>query len=228
MPNVLLPIQPGTLPPGTCYPSNPQDLLNLFSANQNAVLNGTAFYNFGDTKPDPSLNAYPWFRTIDSRWYYFSGDWISSSNLNANERRIFVGTPTDLITYDGGDNGAPSDRSGPMWVIDNAFDGRSPMGIGAIASSTPAKTLGLLESYGEGNHQLIQAELPDCAFETNQTFMPVTLDINEGQEFASGGSGARRQLVVTSGGSDTPHQTVHPVYGVQIIMPSGRLYYRVP
>jgi hypothetical protein len=227
---ILLPIIPGTLVPGYCYPSSPQQLLNDFASNMQAQLaGGMAFYNYGSSKPDVGNNAYPWLNTNDMRWYRFDGVWISPNpETSADVRRIFRGDATALTTYDGGDAGASSDRSGPMWAIDHDFDGRSPMGIGDIPSNTPAHTLGLGDLYGEGTHVLVQAELPNCAFKTSQNFFPVTTDIDEGQEFPSGGHGARRQLIVTSGGSDTPHQTVHPIVAVQFIKRTSRLYYTVP
>src|SRR5688572_10156107 len=119
MPTILLPILAGSLPPGICLtgPDAEQNRMVAFAENMEAQLEaGQSFYNFGDTKPAVEFNAYPWLRTIDMRWYYYSGGWISPVNYDANDRRWYAGTLVQLQTYDGGDLGAPSDRSGPMWV----------------------------------------------------------------------------------------------------------------
>jgi hypothetical protein len=41
-----------------------------------------------------------------------------------------------------------------MWEVDHNYDGRSPMGPGAIPVSNPAKTLSLSEDYGSGTHAI--------------------------------------------------------------------------
>lgn len=196
-----------------------------------AQLAGSAFYNFGPDKPDPSLRSYPWFRTTDGRWYYFSGDWISPVNYDVNERRLYVGSLTDLQTYDGGDTGTPSDRSGPMWVEDTDFIGRSPMHPGAIPDSNPSKTLAVGENYGEGAHKQTLTEMVphdhDLEWRANTS--------GTGSDNVTGTPQAPTTTTFqteSKGGTGSPPDNeranvVHPCRGCYLIKWSGRLYRRV-
>ena len=125
--NVLVPILPGALPPQYCFTTWQQALVDFANAMK-AVLPGLAYYNFGPDKPAPELQAYPWLRTVDGRWYRFDGNWVAPTNYTDLDRRWFPGTLVELQTYDGGDTGSPSDRSGPMWVEDTEQQGRVPVG----------------------------------------------------------------------------------------------------
>lgn len=223
--SVLLPIQPGTLPPGACFTSE-QQRLNAFSEAQKAVLSGQSYYNFGSTTPAVENNAYPWFRTTDGRWYYFSGDWISpvGPEYHAGVRRLWASSAGSLQTYDGGDTNTPSDRSGPMWTIDSDFDGRSPMGPGAIPTSNPAKTLAGGENYGVGAHVLALSHIPEHRHSVQYT------NLTSGNGFPQVGTGDTAAHVfntdLAGSATPTPLNNVHPVRGLYIIRWTGRLYRR--
>src|SRR6185436_5578909 len=155
MANVLLPIQNSSLITD-CFGSE-QERLNAFSAAQFAVLNGNAFYNYGNTKPSVENNAYPWLNTNDMRWYRFEGIWISNTNYSLFDRRIFVGDVADIATYDGGDTEIPSDRHGPMWAIDTDFAARFPVGVGTFPSGASVAVTG---TGGEEKVTLTEGQLP--------------------------------------------------------------------
>ena len=234
MATILLPLVPGTLPPSFC-PADEQTRLNTYAAFLNAVLNGQTFFNYGSTAPAPENRSYPWIRTTDMRIYEYVGQWRSPVSYSAFDQRLFKGTLTDLITYDGGDNGSPSATSGPMWVEDTDCIGRSPMHPGAIPTSNPPKTLALNELYGEGAHQLLTTEFPKTLSLTatlpgNRT----NLESGGPQWLAPIGShGAMlttpstedATFVFTNTNGDVAHQTTHPVIGRYLIKWSGRLYY---
>lgn len=233
MAEVLLPIRPGTLPPGICYESE-QDRLVGFSENQQAVLTGMAIYNFGAVLPAPEYEIYPWFRTTDGMWYFYSGDWISQrprKDQDPNTRALYVGTLISLQTYDGGDTNPPSDRSGPMWEEDTTFIGRSPIGVGLIPGSNPPKTLALLEDHGAGSHIQTIAEMPVHAHP------PMDADVDGfwmHRTLGTGGNGnvggtpdAQRVAQTGTAGNGDPMSIVHPVRALYIIKPSNRLYYKV-
>ena len=237
MATVLLPIIAGNLLPDICY-QNEQSRLNDFAAHLQAQLSGESFYNYGDTKPDPEFNSFPWLRTTDMRWYRFSGDWITPYNYDQFTRAWFPGTLTDLQTWDGGDTNPASDRSGPAWVEDTDWPGRSPMHPGDIPGTTiPLKTLAIGENYGEGQHKLILTELPaqmplKATLPGNRT----NLEAGGPQWLAPLGShGAllttppteEANFVFVNTGGDQPHQTVHPVRGCYFVKWSGRQYRKV-
>jgi hypothetical protein len=229
---VLLPIIPGSLPSGACYNSE-QARLNAFAAAMEAQLNGEAFYNYGDSKPDVADQGYPWLRTTDMRWYYFEGVWKSPvPSYSLYERRLFVGSLGDLQTYDGGDTNPASTESGPMWEVDTAFEGRSPMGPGAIASANPAKTLSVEENFGEGAHAQVISELAQHSHAPESTLAdgflghavsgaPATYNVSGGGDTISMGATA------TAGAGDAFNVT-HPVRGAYVIKRTTRTFYVVP
>lgn len=223
MPTVLLPLQAGNLLE-TCFGSE-QARLNAFAAALFAQLPGSSFFNFGDTLPDVSNNSYPWFRTIDSRWYHFSGDWISAVNYDDGDRRLYGKSLTDLLTYDGGDAGAASDRTGPMWVEDTDMIGRSPMHPGLLPGSSPSKTLVLDEDYGAGSHAQTIAELAahTHALQWRANTSGTGSDNDTGTVLTPFTGSAN----VATVGSGTPMNMVHPVRGMYVIKWSGRLYRKV-
>lgn len=241
MATVLLPIIGGTLVPGVCFGSE-QERFNAFTAAQQAVLNGMAFFNFGDTKPSVANQGYPWLRTVDGRIYYFSGQWKSSvGSYDLNERRWFAGSLVDLQTYDGGDTGTPGTEAGPMWIEDTAFIGRSPMHPGLIPETTPffSKTLAVGENYGDGSHIQTTQEMAAHTHTPDPTkadgFLghavvgaPATFDVT------GGGSVINMPLTGVAGGNGlTPSVTqstnmVGPVRGLFCIKRSGRMFYTVP
>jgi len=251
--NILLPILAGTLPPGNC-PTTLQDTLNLFANNMQAVLaNGRSFYSIGDTKPAPEFQIYPWLRTTDGRWYVFQGVWRSPNNYDANERRLWVGDLTQLISYDGGSAGTVTPTTGPMWIEDTTAQGRSPMGPGAIPGTTsPAKTLAVGEQYGNGEYTLTDANgavglhkhpIGVCDPTSDDGVFPIqgatTVPGWSGHYIVGGGTQnypteTTANLFSLAAGNDgkgitaTPFSIVHPVIGIYIIKPSGRAFYVVP
>lgn len=236
--SVLLPLQPGTLPPGVCYASEQERLVD-YASNLQAVLDGQAFYNFGSSKPDPAYNAYPWFRTTDSRWYYYSGGWISlNPDRDPNIRRIWVGDLTQLQSYDGGDSGAASDRSGPMWEVDTNFAAKFPVGVGTFAGGT---SVAVNTNVGADEVTLTANELPDApvvpldgnsAITANRSVQKsgtVTgLSSNNGDFSGTDSGGIETDVNLKIEGNGQPFEIIPPGRGVYVIKPSARLYYFIP
>jgi len=251
MATILLPIVAGAWPQGYC-PATYQDWLNTTAANLNAQLNGSSFYNYGDTKPAPEFQAYPWLRTTDMRWYYFSGVWKSPRNVDANERRWFAGTLTELITYDGGSAGAVTATTGPTWVEDTDAQGRSPMSPGTIPGTDPAVVLAQGQSYGSGDHTLTTAEgalgdhihpvglcnpASDDAYFVltgTNTVPSYTGHYITGDGTVSPGDHTTANIYTLPAGTDgagvtsSPFSIVHPVIGWYAIKPTLRQFYTVP
>lgn len=254
MSNILLPLQAGTWPVGYC-PTTYQEWLQTAADNLKAVLeNGRAFYNLGDTKPAPEFQAYPWLRTTDGRWYVYSGVWRAPTNYSLFERRLFVGTLTDLETYDGGSAGiSGSPTSGPMWEEDEDYRGRSPMGPGDIVDTSPVKTLVVNEQWGSGVHTLTAAEGANAEhthgigvadLTSDDAYLPVggtsTVPTWQSQYVTGGGTPDHTQqttanLFTLKSGADglgvpdpTPFNIVHPVVGCYVVKWTGRLYFTVP
>jgi hypothetical protein len=169
MPNLtLITLTPPSLPVSYC-PLNYQNLANDIIGGTQAVFNstiGNSFFNFGPTYPSINNRIYPWLDENGQWWIYAQGVWLYKNPVAANgyDRRIFVGTTTDLLSYDGGDGTAVAgDTSGPMWMVDTSFDARFPVGVGAFAASGAVAVNGTATAtsiVGEDKHTLTVPKTP--------------------------------------------------------------------
>jgi hypothetical protein len=171
MPNLtLITLTPPSLPVSYC-PLNYQNLANDIISGTQATFNssiGNSFFNYGASTPALNNQVYPWLDENGEWWVRVSGYWARKNPIPANgpERRIFVGTAADVLSYDGGDGTATSTNvtSGPMWEVDTAFDARFPVGVGAFAASGTVNVQGTTTTTsvaGEDKHTLT---VPETAF----------------------------------------------------------------
>lgn len=123
-----------------------------------------------DAAPDPAYRGnkgwiptsggipiYPGYVFV---WHATVGHWVSRHPLGPEDPRpqMYVGSLSDLATFDGGDIGAPGIASGPMWEQFTPLTGRVPIGVGLIPGSTPPITTALNDTGGEAQHVLTGAE----------------------------------------------------------------------
>jgi len=244
-----LPLIPGSLPADYC-PTSYQQMLNDFMAASYALWNDIFQGNIiSATQPGPEDRDKVWYK-VDSNgdplgkytWSARLGRWVwpHLSDAGGSERRIWTGSEANLWYYDGGDGGDPStvgDCSGPMWLVDTDFGGRSPMGVGDISGSDPAKTIALGENFGEGSYALTQAELPDISLVTSSN-SDSDMRIGIGNGGPQGGYTAvypadspgvswssHADTHTNSIGDGDAHQNTHPVRGCYLIKRSARIYY---
>ena len=168
MPNLTLITLTAPSLPLTYCPSNYQQLANDIIGGTQATFNsaiGNSFFNFGSTTPALNNQIYPWLDDSGFWWVFNGGYWTRQNTVAAgsSERRIFVGTTTDVLSYDGGDGTAYAGNpyAGAMWEIDTAFDARFPVGVGAFAGSGAVAVQGTTTStsvVGEDKHTLTVSE----------------------------------------------------------------------
>lgn len=244
--NILLPIQPGTLPAQYCFTSWQQTLLD-FANNMSAVLeNGRSYYNYGDTAPAPEFQIYPWLNSNNMLWYKFSGQWITPhpKRPGAHDWEEFT-TENEIWSWEGGDGSDPSTSpptttAGAMWKLDVNYNGRSPMSPGVIANANPAKTLSYGENFGEGAHlQLVEEVGPhphpissQASFTHDGVVDVVSSSSASDDGLLIGQSGTLSNPLAVGINSYTAGQqrgnVVHPVRGMCCIVRTGRLYYVAP
>ena len=176
------PLIPGTLALD-CYPNSAQAFYDEMFARGHAVVSDVLGLLIQDAAPDPIYQTGPlqkgWIPTAGNVpiypgyvfvWHATFGHWVARNPIGASDpsRRIFMGLSTDVGTYDGGDAGAPTIGSGPMWEIDAQFAGSVPVGVGLIPGSAatiaePAGQVGKkqdsLGASGEYAHVLANAEV---------------------------------------------------------------------
>jgi hypothetical protein len=165
----LITLTAPSLPYNYC-PSNYQQLANDIIGGTQATFNsaiGNSFFNFGPTVPALNNQIYPWLDENGNWWVFNGGYWARQNPVAAgsSERRIFVGTSTDVLSYDGGDGTVYSGNpyAGSMWEIDTAFEARFPVGAGTFAASGVVSVNGTTTSTavaGEDQHLLTTAEMP--------------------------------------------------------------------
>lgn len=80
--------------------------------------------------------------TPTGRFYVWSsGQWITPHPVapESDERRLYVGTLANLVTFDGGSAGTVSASAGPMWEEDTSWRNVIPVGASATGLfTTPA------------------------------------------------------------------------------------------
>jgi len=238
MPNLtLITLTAPSLPVGYC-PTNYQQLANDIiggtQANFNSAI-GNTFFNFGPTTPALNNQIYPWLDNNGFWWVFQGGYWSRQNPVTAsgNERRIFVGTSTDVLSYDGGDGTVYSGNpyAGSMWEIDSSFDARFPVGVGTFAASGAVSVQGTTTStavVGEDKHTLVTAEIPS---HTHQILDQYVNLVQRGTADTGVFSGTNRSegtanlLPTTSSGGSSAHNNLPPFYGVYFIKRTGRVYY---
>jgi len=212
----------GTVPDGTCF-NSVSDLYNTFVDLTTAYVDGAySLFNYGATEPSPSDRDKPWIKTGSSsepeRMYtFYNGAWSSLHPVpsDSSERRMWVGSVTDLATYDGGNS-----TEGAMWEVDTALQDRFPIGVGDTATSV--KNTG-----GEKETTLEEKNLPPHSHElnfTNRAYGNGSQHTGEGS-FIAGPEIANGMITAGSGQKSEPVTNLPPYYGVYFIKRTSRKYY---
>lgn len=219
-----------------------QNLLNLIGQGV-AKFEGSGFTAIisQSTQPGVTDRDKLWYDTDVGRLYRFAGGaWVSPhpSAAGGDERRIWVGTLANLITYDGGSAGAVGDNSGPMWEQDTDFNDRIPMGVGpslALAVSTNYGSAGATTTIAEANlpphRHYVATNVPNAAG-------PPLVGANDFLSYSGGNMGNENYNllpgngvepnVARSGlgaGTSSAFTVLNPVRGVYVIKRTARLNY---
>ena len=232
MPNLtLITLTAPSLPANYC-PASYQKLANDIIGGTQATFNstiGNSFFNFGPTYPAINNRIYPWLDENGQWWIYDQGRWTYKNTVAANgyDRRIFVGTTTDLLSYDGGDgaSGTPTNYTGAMWTVDTSFDARFPVGVGAFVASGAVAVNGTATAtsiVGEDKHTLTIPELPS---HTHNVATLINDSISGGDQKLIPLQSTGNNLASSSVGGDAAHNNLPPFYGVYFIKRTGRVYY---
>lgn len=249
MPNLtLITLTAPSLPANYC-PASYQKLANDIIGGTQATFNstiGNSFFNFGPTYPAINNRIYPWLDENGQWWIYDQGFWLRKNPVTAAyERRIYVGTTTDLLSYDGGDGTATATTTtGPMWEVDTEFEARFPVGVGAFVASGAVAVMGKATStaiVGEDQHKLT---IPELAAHTHDVAIKVFGHGGEDGDRSAADGGTTSNTVTNnttifpsstidpdldakavSVGGDIAHNNLPPFYGVYFIKRTIRVYY---
>lgn len=237
MPNLTLITLTAPSLPLTYCPSNYQQLANDIIGGTQATFNsaiGNSFFNFGSTTPALNNQIYPWLDDSGFWWVFNGGYWTRQNTVAAgsSERRIFVGTTTDVLSYDGGDGTAYAGNpyAGAMWEIDTAFDARFPVGVGAFAASGVVNVNGTATStavVGEDQHLLTTAEIPSHTHSMTWDSQDTAGGNQLKTLYLGPDANVPNDITKNTGstGGDTAHNNLPPFYGVYFIKRTARVYY---
>jgi hypothetical protein len=250
MPNLtLITLTAPSLPANYC-PASYQKLANDIIGGTQATFNstiGNSFFNFGPTYPAINNRIFPWLDQDGNWWIYDQSLWLRKNIVAASgyDRRIYVGTTTDLLSYDGGDGTATAtSTTGPMWEVDTEFEARFPVGVGAFVASGAVVVMGKTTSTsiaGEDQHLLTTAEMPTHTHQVSiKTFGHGG---NDGDRVAADGGTSSPTLtnnvtafpsstldpdvdaIAANTGGNAAHNNLPPFYGVYFIKRTSRIYY---
>jgi hypothetical protein len=148
MTGINLPVAITPPPPGQgCYPDNATLFTAIAKSLRVTLPVTTSFFIISSVQPTVEQRTLAWIK-IDAvtnlaigvfTWSPTYGAW-AKDHWNGNgiptlERRMFIGSLTQLETYDGGEAGTVSDITGPFWVQDTDFGDKFPLGVGATITT---------------------------------------------------------------------------------------------
>lgn len=230
-----LSLLPGTLGK-TCYGSLQEFYNDMFAKGAAVLPVGTANVWVGDAPPVDIVRYPVWARTSGGNpvwppiWELFNGNWVAKhpTPASGSELRLWVGSLANLATYDGGDNGAPSAVSGPMWQEYAPLRALMPIGVGSLPSGIAIPVTG---PGGEENHTLVLTETPNHAHAMFTLSSPGAGG-NIGATTPQFNIGTSQTNTGTTGGkvdgTTAPHNNMPPYYGVYFISRTARVYYTTP
>lgn len=246
--SIAIPITSATVPsPLDCVVSNTnwQALVALLQAT---FPQDAAVWNFGNSEPAPSKRDRPWIRsnsdgTPDKIYIYSMGSWISAHPMAEGAVIMYRGSEASIDTFDGGEAGAVTLTSGPMWARVTDMNGRFPLGPGTLPSTT---IINVGDTGGEEKHELVEAEIPEhshllategvedsTALSSPDQFLDRSRDEGDNQDYALRGddtepsAGQTGKFGGDTDGDTTPHNNMPPFLGIFFITKTARRFYRL-
>lgn len=119
--------------------------LTIKSSSQPTVEQRSMTWNKVDASTGQSVGYFEW-NIVVGQWT--KNHWPGGV-IPTYERRVFVGTLTQLETYDGGESGTVSQSTGPFWQRDTAFSDLWPLGVGTLIAA-PLTTLAVFDDATPG------------------------------------------------------------------------------
>lgn len=231
MATVRLQVRISSIPVGFCFvdwsESFAGDIVPLM------YVEGEVEANLHIGEAPPTNTAFAWRKTIsgvpDREYIFTSGVWVSKHPIPTGFTMLAPAgvSEADIATLDGGEAGAVTAFSGPMWEVDTDFAAMFPIGPGTLPSGAVIEEG---DTGGEEKHPLTLEEMP-----AHHHVMLVS------QSNVGGGSDAQRlRPNATEADSDAnsaneggdangvvvPHNTMPPYRVRYFIKRTARTHYR--
>ena len=184
----------------------------------------------GETTPTDT--NYLWYNYNDQRIYrYYGNTWIARHPIPASSpiREIWTSTESALKTYDGGEDTAVSDSTGPFWEIDTTFVSRFPLGAGTLITSLADVAVG-----GTGGSEKVALDIKEMPYHTHlPASTVVAYDLSSVNHLKYENTDLAYSLPTITGAGGDPdnnnetvaHSNMPPYKGVHFIKRTARIYY---
>lgn len=214
-----------------CFTSYQQLAVDLVNGIAGEVAGSASFFNFGNTTPAPDDRDKPWLRTNadgtpDKVYTFVNGAWVALHPMAVGSRILYGGSEASITTFDGGEAGAITATTGPMWQKVSAADAKFLIGPGTLPSGT------VIAVGGTGGEEEVELE------EEN-----IPLHEIQGYALADGANLTPNALIsdddrVTTpttadsfggdtNGATTPHNNMPPFIAMFVIERTARSHYRI-
>lgn len=221
---------------GNCWPATPHEFgVQLIQGLAGETDGDSTFFNDGDTTPSPDNRVYPWTPSSFSGsnppafiYHYVNGAWIMPNPIATGAVMMYTGTEASIVTFDGGEAGAITDTTGPMWEKLATMDARFPVGPGTFPSGA---IINVGDQGGVEEHVLTRAELPNVSVDT---LSQRRINVQDGgsavvttPDTSSTGAAFQATALPTEPlGDGDAHTNVPPYTGIFFIKRTARKFYR--
>lgn len=149
-------------PVGYCFTTPNQFAVDLITRLSGELAGDASFFNYGPNTPAPDDQDKPWIRldsngNIDKIYSFSNGAWVARHPVAPGIVVMYEGSEASITTLDGGESGAITATTGPMWEKVSTMDARFPIGPGTLASGT---IVNVGDTGGEEKVELLEANIP--------------------------------------------------------------------
>lgn len=128
-----------SFPTGYCFTTPNQFAVDLVARLAGEVAGDASFFNYGSSTPAPDFQDRPWIKldasgNIDKIYSFSNGAWVARHPIAPGIVVQYEGSEASITTFDGGEVGAITATTGPMWEKVTDVNARFVIGPGTLPS----------------------------------------------------------------------------------------------
>lgn len=226
-----------SFPVGYCFTTPNQFAVDLVTRLAGEVAGDANFFNDGDTTPAPDDQDRPWLPHNYSGnnppafvYQFVDGAWRMPNPNPTGAVMMYQGTEASIETFDGGEAGAITATTGPMWQKVSAMDAKIPIGPGTLGTAPNTRTIAIGGTLGEDKVTLIEENIPIdeiIAYSEAAGANLATVGlIADDDRNSSPNPDPIHSFGGDINGATVAHENMPPVYGIWFIVRTARKFYR--